>query len=140
MKTGFMTGKEFKAYLESELIFERPVETQWRLGTRASGMELVFNALAEPGQRLVSVKVNGRDVEDAQRYRIAGCEREGEPLDMICRHPGTHDVVLLQRQSRRCGLSQGASGHRAAAGKREIGPSTCRPSYSARTPCLPAAT
>jgi hypothetical protein len=41
------------------------------------------------------MKVNGRDVEDDKRYTIAGCEREGEPLDMVCRHPGTHEARVL---------------------------------------------
>ena len=98
MKTGFVTGKELKTYLENELelVYSK---NPWKLnggwGPRASGMEFVF-ALAEQGQRLVSVKVDGRDVEDTRRYRIAVCEREGEPLDVICRHAGTHDVQLLQ--------------------------------------------
>lgn len=97
MKTGFVTGKELKTYLENELelVYSK---NPWKLnggwGPRASGMEFV--ALAEQGQRLVSVKVDGRDVEDTRRYRIAVCEREGEPLDVICRHAGTHDVQLLQ--------------------------------------------
>jgi hypothetical protein len=43
----------------------------------------------------VSLKVDGRDVDDRERYTIAGCEREGEPLDMVCRHPGTHEARVL---------------------------------------------
>jgi sulfur-oxidizing protein SoxB len=98
MKTGWVTGQELKAYLENELelVFSN---NPWKLnggwGARASGMSMVFKASAEPGRRLVSVQVDGRDVEDRQRYTIAGCEREGEPLDMVCRHPGTHDARVL---------------------------------------------
>jgi 2',3'-cyclic-nucleotide 2'-phosphodiesterase (5'-nucleotidase family) len=98
MKMGWITGQQLKAYLERELelVFSKD---PWKLnggwGVRASGMTMVFKASAEPGRRLVSVKVNGRDVEDQQRYTIAGCEREGEPLDLICRHPGTHDARVL---------------------------------------------
>jgi sulfur-oxidizing protein SoxB len=44
---------------------------------------------------VVSIKVSGRGVEDRERYTIAGCERDGEPLDTICRHPGTHDARVL---------------------------------------------
>jgi hypothetical protein len=58
-------------------------------------MSIMFKASAEPGRRLISVKVNGRDVDDRQRYTIAGCERDGEPVDVICRHPGTHEARLL---------------------------------------------
>jgi hypothetical protein len=98
MKFGWITGQQLMAYLERELELVYSKDP-WKLnggwGVRASGMTMVFKASAEPGRRLVSVKVNGRDVEDAQRYTIAGCEREGEPLDMICRHPGTHDAKVL---------------------------------------------
>jgi S-sulfosulfanyl-L-cysteine sulfohydrolase len=98
MKAGWVTGRELKAYLEDELelVFSR---NPWKLnggwGIRASGMTMVFRASAEPGRRLVSVKVDGRDVEDERRYTIAGCERDGEPLDTVCRHPGTHDARVL---------------------------------------------
>jgi 2',3'-cyclic-nucleotide 2'-phosphodiesterase (5'-nucleotidase family) len=98
MKSGWITGQQLMAYLERELELVYSKDP-WKLnggwGVRASGMTMVFKASAEPGRRLVSVKVNGRDVEDRQRYTIAGCEREGEPLDMICRHPGTHDAKVL---------------------------------------------
>jgi 2',3'-cyclic-nucleotide 2'-phosphodiesterase (5'-nucleotidase family) len=98
MKMGWITGQQLMAYLERELELVYSKDP-WKLnggwGVRASGMTMVFKASAEPGRRLVSVKVNGRDVEDGQRYTIAGCEREGEPLDMICRHPGTHDARVL---------------------------------------------
>jgi sulfur-oxidizing protein SoxB len=98
MKTGWVTGRELKAYLENELelVFSK---NPWTLnggwGVRASGMAMVFKASAEPGRRLVSVKVGGRDIEDDRRYTIAGCERDGEPLDTVCRHPGTHDARVL---------------------------------------------
>ena len=98
MKAGWVTGQELKAYLENELelVFSK---NPWKLnggwGVRASGLTMVFKASAEPGRRLVSVKVNGRDVEDQRRYTIAGCERDGEPLNMVCRHPGTHDARVL---------------------------------------------
>jgi len=98
MKIGWVTGQELKAYLEDELelVFSK---NPWKLnggwGVRASGMTMAFHASAEPGRRLISVKVNGRDIEDRQRYTIAGCERDGEPVDVVCRHPGTHDAQVL---------------------------------------------
>jgi S-sulfosulfanyl-L-cysteine sulfohydrolase len=98
MKAGWLTGKELKAYIENELelVFS---SDPWKLnggwGIRASGMTITFNARAEPGRRLIAVKVNDREVEDGQRYTIAGCEREGERLDIVCRHPGTHEPHIL---------------------------------------------
>jgi S-sulfosulfanyl-L-cysteine sulfohydrolase len=98
LKTGWVTGEELKAYLESEL--ELVFSTNpWKLnggwGVRASGMSMVFAVSAAPGRRLVSLKVNGRDVQDDAHYTIAGCEREGESIDVICRHPGAHEARRL---------------------------------------------
>lgn len=98
LKTGWVTGKELKEYLEKELelVFSRD---PWKLsggwGPRASGMTIRYRAFAEPGRRVLSVHVGGKEVEDDQHYTIAGCEREGEPLDVVCRHPGTHDARVL---------------------------------------------
>jgi hypothetical protein len=43
----------------------------------------------------VSIRIKGREAEDDERYTIAGCEREGEPIDVICRHRGAHDPQIL---------------------------------------------
>jgi 5'-nucleotidase len=99
MKKGWVTGKDLKAYLERELelVFSRDA---WKLsggwGPRASGMEMSFEAQASPGKRLKSVKVHGEEVEDNRKYTIAGCEREGEPLDFVCRLRGTHEVEYVK--------------------------------------------
>lgn len=98
MKRGWITGKELRDYLEHELEMvyaKSPFKLNGGWGPRASGMEFVFDALAGSGQRIVSVKINGRDAKDNGRYTIAGCEREGEPLDVICRHRGSHDAQVL---------------------------------------------
>ncbi len=98
MKRGWVTGKELRDYLENELEMvyaKTPLKLNGGWGPRASGMTIVFDARAEYGHRVVSIKINGRDAEDDGRYTIAGCEREGEPLDVICRHRGTHDALVL---------------------------------------------
>lgn len=98
MKRGWITGKELRGYLERELemVYSKsPLKLNGGWGPRASGMTIVFDALAGFGQRIVSIKINGREAEDEGRYTIAGCEREGEPLDVICRHRGTHDTQVL---------------------------------------------
>lgn len=95
MKKGWITGKELRSYLERELelVFSRDA---WKLsggwGPRASGLEMTFEAQAAPGNRLRSVKVNGEEVAPDSQLTIAGCERDGEPLDVVCRLRGTHDV------------------------------------------------
>lgn len=98
LKSGWVTGKELKAYFETELetVYSK---NPWKLnggwGVRSSGLTLLFKAGGEYGRRVVSIEVNGKEIEPDGRYSIAGCEREGETIDLICRHPGTHEVKLL---------------------------------------------
>jgi 2',3'-cyclic-nucleotide 2'-phosphodiesterase (5'-nucleotidase family) len=121
LKAGWVTGDELKAYLEREL--ELVFSTNpWKLnggwGVRASGMSMVFTVSAAPGRRLVSLKIDGRDVQDDAHYTIASCEREGEPLDVICRHPGTHEARLLPITIHQA-LRQHLKAHAAIAPRRE---------------------
>jgi sulfur-oxidizing protein SoxB len=98
MKRGFVTGKELHTYLENELELVFSADP-WKLsggwGPRASGMDMVFAAKAKMGSRLREVKVHGAAIQDDAKYSLAGCERGGEPLDVICRLKGTHDPVVL---------------------------------------------
>ena len=98
IKRGWVTGKELRDYLETELemVYSKsPFKLNGGWGPRASGMTIIFDARADYGRRVVSMKINGREAEENGRYTIAGCEREGEPLDVICRHRGTHDAQVL---------------------------------------------
>ena len=98
MKSGSVTGKELRDYLENELemVYSKSAfKLNGGWGPRASGMAIVFNARADYGRRVVSIKVNGVEVNADAHLTIAGCEREGEPLDVICRHRGTHGVQVL---------------------------------------------
>jgi S-sulfosulfanyl-L-cysteine sulfohydrolase len=98
MKKGWVTGKELKAYWEDELemVYSKsPMKLNGGWGPRASGMDIVFDARADHGHRVVSIKVGGREMDNEAHYTIAGCEREGEPIDVICRHRGSHDPEVL---------------------------------------------
>lgn len=98
MKRGSATGKELRDYLENELemVYSKSAfKLNGGWGPRASGIAIVFNARADYGRRIVSIKVNGMEVSADAHLTIAGCEREGEPLDVICRHRGTHGVQVL---------------------------------------------
>ena len=82
---------------ELELVFSRD---PWKLsggwGPRASGMELTFEAKAPAGERVRTLKVDGEQVVDSEKYSFAGCEREGEPLDVVCRLRGVHEVEYVE--------------------------------------------
>ena len=95
MKSGTITGRQLRDYLEDEfeLVFSKD---PWKLsggwGPRASeAMKVKLTAMNPPGERLVSLQVKGTDVKDDAKLTIGGCERDGEPLDMICRLKGAAD-------------------------------------------------
>lgn len=58
-------------------------------------MSFVFRALAPPGERVQQIAIGGRPIDLERTYTIAGCERDGEPLEVICRMRGARDVVVL---------------------------------------------
>ena len=90
--------QELRAYFENEfetVYSKNPWKHNGGWGARASGLTLTFKALADYGQRVVSIKLNGKEIEPDGQYTIAGCERPGEAIDMICRHPDTHEVTML---------------------------------------------
>ncbi len=97
IKVGWITGKQLRDYMEQELelVFAKD---PWKLsggwGPRASGMNVVFTAGKAFGQRVQSIQVRGREVTDNQKITVAGCEREGEPLDLVCRIRGVKDVKV----------------------------------------------
>jgi S-sulfosulfanyl-L-cysteine sulfohydrolase len=98
LKSGWVTGAELRAYIEKELetvYSKNPYKLNGGWGVRASGMTFAFKALGEPGKRVVSIRVSDKGIEPDGRYTVAGCEREGEAIDVICRHPGTHDAKVI---------------------------------------------
>jgi S-sulfosulfanyl-L-cysteine sulfohydrolase len=98
IKKGWITGKELRDYWEDELemVYSKsPMKLNGGWGPRASGMGIVFEAHADHGNRVISIKVGEKEIADDGQYTFAGCEREGEPVDVICRHRNTHDAEIL---------------------------------------------
>lgn len=97
IKVGWVTGKQLRSYLENELELVYSKDP-WKLsggwGPRASGLKMTYYAHNPPGKRLVSIKVGGEEIKDNNRYQIAGCEREGETMDFVCRMHGVADVKI----------------------------------------------
>ena len=98
MKSGTVTGRQLRDYLESELelVFSKD---PWKLsggwGPRAAGMATTFTAMNPRGKRVGSLKARDREVKDDDRLTIGGCERDGEPLDMICRLRGASEAKVV---------------------------------------------
>jgi 2',3'-cyclic-nucleotide 2'-phosphodiesterase (5'-nucleotidase family) len=82
MKRGWVTGKELNDYLERELEMvyaKNPLKLDGGWGPRASGMSFIFDALAEEGRRVVSVKINGIEVEDHAHLRLQDANAKVSP-------------------------------------------------------------
>ncbi len=101
MKVGKVTGAQMNAYLEHEmeLVFSRdPFTLSGGWGPRPSGMKVIFQAKQSPGRRIKEVGINGAPLDPSRVYTIAGCERDGEPVDMICRLQGARDAHYLPEE------------------------------------------
>ncbi len=97
VKTGKVTGKQIKDWLEREMHNAFAQNSTERFGgwlVRFSGMEVDFNSQAPKGERVNSVIVKGEEMQDDTYYTISACVRPGDPEDNLCRIPGVKDVEV----------------------------------------------
>lgn len=88
LKSGQASGKQIMDWLEKELQNAFAKDPSKRFGgwfVRYSGMQVNFTIGAEFGKRVNWAKINGASLEPEKYYRIVACEREGDPLDTLCR-------------------------------------------------------
>ena len=88
VRTGSVTGKQIKEWLEKELHNVFAKDASERFGgwvIKFKGMKVTFNAFAEKGQRVQTVSVANSPLELDKMYKICACERDGDPSDMLCR-------------------------------------------------------
>ncbi len=94
IRTAKTSGKQIKNWLEKELNNVFAKDASKRFGgwvVKFKGMEITFNAFGETGKRVQTVSVNGAPIDDSKLYSILACEREGDPVDMLCRMKGVVD-------------------------------------------------
>lgn len=87
-KLGIVTGKQVWEWLEKELENAFAKDFSKRFGgwfVRYSGMQVNFTIGNDMGKRLNWVKIDGKPIDLLKEYRIAACEREGDPDDTLCR-------------------------------------------------------
>ena len=48
-------------------------------------MKIAFNAFGEKGKRVQQVTVGETRLDLNKSYNICACERDGDPIDMLCR-------------------------------------------------------
>lgn len=91
IRTGTVTGKQLKDWLEKELNNVFAKEASERLGgwvIKFKGMQIEFNAFAEKGKRVKKTIVGNAPLDLEKKYKICACERDGDPADMLCRIRG----------------------------------------------------
>ncbi len=88
VKTGEVTGKQLKEWLEKEAnnVFARNFKERfggWLV--RFSGMEVELDTSKPKGRRILSIKVGGKPMEKDAVYTVSACVREGDPKTTLCR-------------------------------------------------------
>lgn len=58
-------------------------------------MEVRIRLGAPKGERVVWMKVKGKEVRDEDRFTVASCDRPGDTADMLCRFPGATETKIL---------------------------------------------
>lgn len=88
VRTGTVTGKQLRDWLEKELNNVFAKEASERFGgwvIKFKGMKISFYAFREKGSRVSEVIVGEKPLDPDKTYSICACEREGDPSDMLCR-------------------------------------------------------
>lgn len=89
-----VTGKQLLAWLEKELNNVFAKDASERFGgwvVKFKGMHVEFNAFGEKGKRVQKVTVAGLPLDEDRLYSVSACERDGDPIDMLCRMKGVLD-------------------------------------------------
>jgi 2',3'-cyclic-nucleotide 2'-phosphodiesterase (5'-nucleotidase family) len=99
VRTGTVTGKQIKEWLEKELNNVFAKEASERFGgwvIKFKGMHVSFNAYGEKGNRIQQVMVADAALDLNKNYNICACERDGDPSDMLCRIKGVANAKNTQ--------------------------------------------
>lgn len=99
IKTGKLTGKQIKNFLEREIenVFSEDAENLfggWL--PRVSGLKVVFNSSAPAMKRVKEVLVGGQPLVEHRLYSVTTCVREGDPDTTLCRIPNGRDIEIKE--------------------------------------------
>jgi 2',3'-cyclic-nucleotide 2'-phosphodiesterase (5'-nucleotidase family) len=98
LKSGVVTGRQIKDWLERELENAFAKDATKRFGgwlVRLKGLEITFTIGRPAGDRLRQVTIQGEAIDLRKRYRMLGCEREGDPDTVVCRLPNVANARAL---------------------------------------------
>jgi sulfur-oxidizing protein SoxB len=94
IKSGVVTGRQILDWLEKELENAFAKDATKRFGgwlVRFQGMFVKFTIGNAPGERVQEVRIQRQLLEPEKRYTLLGCEREGDPDNVVCRIAGVAD-------------------------------------------------
>lgn len=89
------SGAQILAWLEKELHNVFAEKASERFGgwvIKFNGMNVEFKAFAPKGQRVQKVTIGKKPLDPARVYRMSACERDGDPMDMLCRIKGVKNA------------------------------------------------
>jgi len=95
VRTAEVTGLQLTKWLEKELNNVFSKDASKRFGgwvIKFKGMEVEFKAFAEQGERVQKINIGGKPIDENKSYSILACERDGDPLDMLCRMKGVKNA------------------------------------------------
>jgi S-sulfosulfanyl-L-cysteine sulfohydrolase len=96
IRTAKVTGFQLKEWLEKELNNDFAKDASKRFGgwlVKFKGLEISFNAFGENGKRIQSMTINNEVIDENKFYSVLACEREGDPIDMLCRIKGVKEPL-----------------------------------------------
>ncbi|HSB94216.1 MAG TPA: 5'-nucleotidase C-terminal domain-containing protein [Flavitalea sp.] len=91
VRTADVTGLQLQAWMETELNNVFAKDASQRMGgwlVKFKGMKVEFNIYDKPGERVKKMLINNEPVQDDKIYKISACERDGDPVDTLCRMRG----------------------------------------------------
>jgi 2',3'-cyclic-nucleotide 2'-phosphodiesterase (5'-nucleotidase family) len=91
LKSGEVTGRQILDWLEKELENVFSQDAANRFGgwlVRFKGPVVTFTIGNPAGSRVRDITIQGRPLVLEKTYTMTGCERDGDPDDVICRIPG----------------------------------------------------
>lgn len=88
VRTGVVTGQQLKDWLEKELNNVFAKDASKRFGgwvIKFKGMKVDFRAFDSLGNRVESILVDEKPLDLLAEYSVLACERDGDPVDVLCR-------------------------------------------------------
>jgi len=98
MKIAEVTGQQIKDWLEKEINNVYAKDPSKRFGgwlVRFSGMTVKFNSSKNQGERISAITIGGKPLVLHKTYKMASCNRTGEPLHVMCRMPNAKNATIM---------------------------------------------